>query len=81
MALTFIIDEGRVYGARYYTAQPQCEYGETIPWYTMEDWIEEMFGSQPKDRVFTPGARWYANSSRFWFRNKEDLEWFILRWQ
>ena len=81
MALTFVIDEGRVYGARYYTAQPHCEYGETIPWYTMEDWIEEMFGSQSKNGVFTPGARWYANSSRFWFRNKKDLEWFILRWQ
>jgi hypothetical protein len=25
--------------------------------------------------------RWYMNNSKFWFRDKKDLEWFLLRWQ
>ena len=82
--MELIINEGRVYGAKYYTVLPQVpEMYHQIQqtWLDMEKWMTETFGPQPENGVFTPGARWYANDSRFWFRNKEDLEWFILRWQ
>ncbi len=87
MALTFKIDEGRVYGARYYTAEPHCDdWGEAVPWYILQDWVEEMFGESKGSIWFDrkspdPGERWYVNNAKFWFRNKEDLEWFLLRWQ
>ncbi len=87
MAMIFKLDEGRVYGARYYTAEPKTdEWREVVPWYDMEAWIEEIFGPSKGSiwfdkRAPDPGERWYANNSKFWFRNKEDLEWFLLRWQ
>lgn len=86
MALTFEISEGRVYGARYYTVQPKCDWGEAVPWYILQDWIEDMCGESSGTIWFDSGVpkageRWYANNSKFWFRNKEDLEWFLLRWQ
>ena len=37
--------------------------------------------NSPINGVWTPNARWYANNAKFWFRQKKDLEWFILRWQ
>ena len=48
--------------------------------------ITEMFGPSKGSiwfdkRAPDPGERWYANNSKFWFRNKQDLEWFLLRWQ
>jgi hypothetical protein len=47
----------------------------------MENWCIKTFGDTPKEGVFiTPNARWYMNGSKFWFREKKDLEWFILRW-
>lgn len=88
MALTFNIDEGRVYGARYYTAEPRVDdWSVGIPWYDMIEWIEEVFGESKgsiwfaKGEAPEPGERWYTNNSKFWFRNKQDLEWFLLRWQ
>jgi hypothetical protein len=47
----------------------------------MVEWCVETYGPSPSDGVWTPGAKWYVNNSKFWFRTKEDLEWFVLRWQ
>jgi hypothetical protein len=79
------LDEGRVYGSRYYTAKPLLEF-ESIwmanmsPWNDMVEWCVDTFGPTPKDGVWTPSSRWYVNNATFWFRNQEDLMIFVLRW-
>ena len=79
------IDEGRVYGARYYTVDPTIKaydpFWDSQLWDDMEIWCKAIFGDTPKDGVWTPNARWYMNNSKFWFREKKDLEWFLLKWQ
>ena len=79
------VEEGRVYGSRYYTAWPQFDaHVDTwfrSDWNQMVEWCVETYGPTPEDGVWTPGARWYVNNAKFWFRHKKDLEWFILRWQ
>lgn len=81
------IQEGRVYGVRYYTVNP---YPLTIPiwykqsrskWNDMENWCKETFGDKPVDDVWVPNARWYMNDSRFWFKHESDLTMFLLRWR
>ena len=78
------IEEDRVYGARYYTVDPTTKaydpFWDSQLWDDMEIWCKSTFGDTPKDGVWTPNARWYMNSGRFWFREKKDLEWFIIRW-
>ena len=49
----------------------------------MMAWMIDTFGpSGTKDNpmVWTPDQRWYANNAKFWFRDKKDLEWFMLKW-
>jgi hypothetical protein len=75
--MTLNIDEGRIYGSRYYTIQPRASIRN---WFDMENWCIETFGPTPKDGVWTPNARWYANNAKFWFREQKDLEWFLLKW-
>jgi hypothetical protein len=70
-------DEGRVYGARYYTVAP---INASDKWNDMMTWMIETFGPSADDGVWTPSMRWYANNAKFWFRNKKDLDWFVLRW-
>jgi hypothetical protein len=72
--MDLIIEEGRVYGARYYTVQPMW-----ADWNQLEEWCISVFGTVSSiwDKEL---GRWYMNGSRFWFREKKDLEWFILRW-
>ena len=81
------LGEGRVYGARYYTVEPEI-FGTALRdgdwpgidiWRNMENWCIETYGESTG--AFEPSQRWYTNSSRFWFREKKDLEWFILKWQ
>lgn len=80
------LDEGRVFGARYWTVHPvpswdvNYDWGGVDTWNSMMEWMVETFGPSPDDGVFTPGARWYANNARFWFRNEADRDWFLLRW-
>jgi hypothetical protein len=78
-------DEGTVYGARYYTAQPiQLDYlyGQShTEWNNMIKWCVDTYGPSPSDGIWTPGARWYVNNAKFWFRKIEDRSWFMLRWQ
>jgi len=78
------LSEGKVYGARYYTVEPQ--FGGHIhtwfrtKWNEMVEWCVATYGPAPKDGVFEPGGRWYTNNSKFWFREEQDREFFILRW-
>ena len=69
------LDEGTVFGEKYITVRPFL-----YNWFDMEIWCLTQFGSVPKDGVWTPGARWYMNNRKFWFRNDADLSWFLLRW-
>ena len=72
----FIISEGRVYGARYLTVHPNNGHA----WNEMMEWMITTFGPTAHDGVWTPSMRWYANNSKFWFRNEKDLTMFLLRW-
>ena len=74
---SFDFSEGTVYGQPYLTVQPMS----SVKWKEMEAWMVQTFGPTAKNGVWTPNVRWYMNNSKFWFRNKKDLEWFILRWQ
>lgn len=81
------LNEGRVFGARYYTVHPvpswdlTYDWGGVDAWNDMMEWMVETFGPAPKEGVFEPGGRWYANNARFWFRNEQDRNWFLLKWQ
>ena len=73
-----IVSEGTVYGEKYYTVIPTFS---KIKWDNMAVWCTESFGETPAEGVWTPQARWYENNQRFWFRDKKDLEWFLLKWE
>ena len=87
MAAKLELSEGRIFGARYYTVHPvpswdlNSDWGGVETWRTMMEWTTDTFGPGPQDGVFTPGARWYANNAKFWFREEQDRHWFLLRWQ
>jgi hypothetical protein len=70
------ISEGTVYGSRYLTVHPENGWH----WNEMMDWMVKTFGPTAHDGVWTPNQRWYANNSKFWFRNEADRTLFILRW-
>jgi len=72
----FTFSEGRVYGARYLTVHPNNSDG----WNEMMQWMIDTFGPTAHDGVWTSGMRWYANNAKFWFRDEQDLSWFILKW-
>lgn len=72
----FEISEGTVYGQKYLTAQPPGG----AKWDDMMEWMVKTFGPTAQDGVWTADQRWYANNAKFWFRDKKDLEWFMLRW-
>ena len=83
VAMELMIDEGRVAGARYLTAQPKFDWEELASgpyWRVMEAWCADTLGPTPPEGVWTAGARWYVNNRKFWFRNQEDLTLFLLRW-
>ena len=80
------LSDGRVFGARYYTVEPKVHWyspaGLVINmWREMEEWCIRTYGPTPVNGVWTAGGRWYANNSKFWFREHKDLEWFLLKWQ
>ena len=70
-----------VYDMPYHQIYPVIsaeEWNETIAW------CVNMFGpsgTPGAPGVWTPGDRWYANNAMFWFREKADCEWFLLRFQ
>jgi len=81
------LDEGQVYGARYHTVKPMWpewdsvfNWSDVTPWHDMVAWCVKTYGPTPRDGVWTPGARWYVNNTKFWFKNQEDQMIFMLRW-
>jgi len=75
------LSEGKVYGARYYTAEP---VGGN--WPEMEAWCLETFGSGDypiwgEGKAPEPAQRWYANNRKFWFRDEKDRMIFVLKWR
>jgi len=78
------IQEGRVFGLRYYTVNPSPNWDPfwyRQEWVDMENWCNATFGDISKDGIWTPNARWYMNDSRFWFKHESDLTMFLLRWR
>jgi hypothetical protein len=55
-------------------------------WEDMMLWCFNQFGEtgslwkETKNLTPEPNQRWYANNAKFWFRDKQDLEWFMLKW-
>ena len=81
--MELIQSEGRVFDARYYTIEPTWAWD--VGWYNqywndMVAWCVKEYGPTTKDAAWTPGMRWYVNNAKFWFREKDDLMYFILRW-
>ncbi len=75
------LSEGKVYGARYYTAEP---IGGN--WPEMEAWCYETFGDDVspiwgESKAPEPAQRWYKNARKFWFRNEADRTLFVLKWR
>jgi len=80
--MQFEHDEGRIHGARYYTVKPLFEHwlSDNTIWRDMTEWCVDTYGASAEMGVWTPGARWYANNSKFWFRDEEDKLMFVMRW-
>lgn len=76
-----VLSEGKVYGARYYTAEP---VGGN--WREMEAWCIEHFGIVGEHiwgekAAPEPAQRWYMNNRKFWFRDEHDRMIFVLKWR
>jgi len=72
---------GSVYGMPYHQVTPIVSSGE---WNEMIAWCVSTYGpsgTENKPGVWTPNERWYANNAKFFFKDKKDCEWFLLRWQ
>jgi len=70
------VSTGTVLGREYYIAEP---INADSLWPDMIEWTVHTFG--PTRTIWEdPGARWYANNAKFWFKDKKDLDWFVLRW-
>lgn len=70
-----------VYGIPYHQITPIISSGE---WNEIIDWCVDTFGrsgTQDKPGVWSVDERWYANNGKFLFKDKQDLEWFLLKWQ
>ena len=84
------LSEGTVFGEKYYTVDPDIKAYEPFwyhqDWHDMENWCKKTFGQPGSvwevNELKTPliAHRWYMNNSKFWFREKKDLEWFVLKW-
>jgi len=75
------LNEGKVYGARYYIAEP---IGGN--WREMEVWCINTFGegNHPiwgESKAPEPAQRWYTNNRKFWFRDEMDRMIFVLKWR
>lgn len=71
----------QVYGEDYHQVTPVVSHNE---WNKMMCWVLQILGPCSHEKgpgVWTPNQRWYANNSKFLFKEQKDLEWFLLRWQ
>ncbi len=76
-----MLSEGKIYGARYYTAEP---VGGN--WREMEAWCYQMFGNSGDNlwgekKAPKPAERWYMNNRKFWFRSETDRIMFVMKWR
>jgi len=76
-----VLDEGTVYGSRYYTVQP---IGGN--WGEMEKWCTQVFGegcraTWGEKKAPVPERRWYMNNNKFWFKSEKDRTMFIMMWR
>jgi hypothetical protein len=72
---------GHLYDIEYHQVSPIVSGGE---WQEMMKWITDTFGTCSYEKgpgVWTPNQRWYANNSKFLFKDQQDCEWFMLRWE
>lgn len=84
MDMKLELSEGAVYGEQYWTVMPlfpaHAPTWFKTEWDEMLTWCVSTFGPTPEDGVWTPAARWYVNSAKFWFKDAADRDWFVLRW-
>lgn len=81
--MNLLVQQGTVYEESYWTVHPyrfSCVDECVSCWNQMMEWTVDTFGPAPVDGIWTPGARWYANNAKFWFRDQRDRDWFLLRW-
>jgi hypothetical protein len=86
--MELILSTGTVYGQPYYTVHPSLDWVISTEmsnqyWRNVEEWCINTFGksgTQDKPGVWSPYQKWYYNDAKFWFKEKKDLEWFILKW-
>lgn len=81
--MEFVVMEGTVGGARYFTVKPTSYWwpiSQNPSWDDINRWCILSFGPNKSMWDAPPLARWYANNSKFWFRNEEDLAAFLLKW-
>ena len=76
-----ILSEGKVFGARYYTVQP-----DGGNWLEMEKWARVVYGDpaeiwEASNFMWPDVGRWYMNDRKFWFRDEKDRTMFILKWR
>lgn len=75
--------EGRWHGARYFLVEPVFSSSNEglieNTWLKMEEWCEKTLGTVGSPWTNHSEA-WYANNSKFWFRNENDAIMFVLRW-
>lgn len=83
--MELIQSRGTIFGRRYYNVlvtgltinQEEQVFGDMVGWNV------ENFGKSKwlKDQLApVPHQRWYSYSGSFWFREKDDMLHFILRW-
>ena len=72
-----VCEEGKVFGKTYYVVHPR---GIGHSWHNMTEWLIQTMGATNKQGAWYPDERWYANNSRFWFRNETDRTMFLMRW-
>lgn len=62
-------------GCHYYTAKP----GTARPWKKIVAWCAQTYGPPSG-----PDNRWHRNDivkgGKLWFRDKQDLVWFSMKW-
>lgn len=72
--------EGTVHGHPYQQITPVVQAAE---WTDMIEWCVVTFGpsgTEDNPGVWTPNERWYVNNGKFWFRERADQNWFMLKW-
>lgn len=67
------------FNTKFYVVKPRGMLGnKDFGWDDMLEWCIKTFG--PSQGVWDSSKeRWYCNNARFYFRNKKDRDWFVVR--